>query len=267
MLSSPLRQRVYDHRLRQAVWETGDPHLFPELHMPRSTLAGWLKEPPPDVVTADCLVSNDLALALKMKRLERRCGVLTALIRLLLALVRRHGLGRSSDRVPDGAAKTRILRAIDSARKALTLANALKVLDLTPGRYRAWRRAARGCGLDDKSSCPMTSPSTLTANEVATMREMVTSPDYRHMSLGCLALFAQREGKLYAAPSTWRKLSRERGRNVCARCRATRTGTGRTREPLVAVGDFSALARPAITTCSARHPVPCTPVSDSGARR
>ena len=43
------------------------------------------------------------------------------------------------------------------------------------------------------------------------MREMVTSPDYRHMSLGCLALFAQREGKLYAAPSTWRKLARERG--------------------------------------------------------
>ena len=43
------------------------------------------------------------------------------------------------------------------------------------------------------------------------MREMVTSPDYRHMSLGCLAIFAQRQGKLYAAPSTWRKLARERG--------------------------------------------------------
>ncbi len=43
------------------------------------------------------------------------------------------------------------------------------------------------------------------------MREMVTSPDYRHMSLGCLAIHAQREGKLYAAPATWRKLTRERG--------------------------------------------------------
>ena len=40
----------------------------------------------------------------------------------------------------------------------------------------------------------------LTVGELATMREMVTSPEYRHMSLGCLALFAQREGKLYAAP-------------------------------------------------------------------
>ena len=71
------RQRVYDHRLRQAVWERQNPLLFPELRIPRSTLAGWLREPPPDVVTADCLVTNDLALALRMKKLERRCGILT----------------------------------------------------------------------------------------------------------------------------------------------------------------------------------------------
>ena len=43
------------------------------------------------------------------------------------------------------------------------------------------------------------------------MREMVTSPDYRQMSLGCLAIYAQREGRIYAAPATWRKLTRERG--------------------------------------------------------
>ena len=84
MPPSPPRQRVYDHRLRQLVWETGDPHLFPGLHIPRSTLAGWLKDPPPDVVTADCLVTNDLASALRMKKLERRSGILTALVRLLL---------------------------------------------------------------------------------------------------------------------------------------------------------------------------------------
>jgi len=65
------RQRVYDHRIRQLVWETGDPHLFPELHIPRSTLAGWLKDPPPEVVITDCLVTNDLSLALRVKKLER----------------------------------------------------------------------------------------------------------------------------------------------------------------------------------------------------
>ena len=146
-----------------------------------------------------------------MKKFEKRCSVLMALVRLLLALVRLHGLGLSSNRVPDGAAKARLLRAIDSARRALPLSVALKILGLAPGRYRAWRRAAQGCELDDRSSCPKSSPMVLTAGELATMREMVTSPDYRHMSLGCLALYAQRQGKLYAAPSTWRKLARERG--------------------------------------------------------
>ena len=211
MSSCTTRQRVYDHRLRQAVWERQDPHLFPELHIPRSTLAGWRRDPPPEVVTADCLVTNDLALALRVKKLERRCGVLTAMVRLLLTLVRVQGLGLDGGRLPDGGARARILRAIDAATRVLPLRAALQVLRLSPARYRAWRRAARGCDLDDRSSCPKSSPMVLTAVELATMREMVTSPDYRHMSLGCLALFAQRQGKLYAAPSTWRAIVRERG--------------------------------------------------------
>ena len=104
MLPSPARQRVYDHRLRLLVWERQDPRLFPELHIPRSTLAGWLKDPPPDVVTSDCLVTNNLALALRVKKLERRCGILTALVRLLLTLMRVHELGLGGGRLPDGAA-------------------------------------------------------------------------------------------------------------------------------------------------------------------
>ena len=211
MPNATSRQRVYDHRLRQLVWETGNPWLLSELNIPRSTIAGWMREPPPDVVTVDWLEACDLELALKMKKIESRCGVLMALVRLLLTLVRVHYLGLAGNRLPDGKSKVRVLRAIDSARKALPLATVLTVLHLSPARYRAWQRAALGCGLDDRSSCPLVSPSTLTTAEVRTMREMVTSPDYRHMSLGCLAIHAQRDGKLYAAPSTWRKLTRERG--------------------------------------------------------
>ena len=121
------------------------------------------------MVTAAALEANDLALALRVKTLDRRCGILTGLVRLLLSLVRLHGLGLGSGRVPDGAAKARVLRPINSARRALPLAVTLKVLGLSPGRYRAWKRAEQGCGLDDRSSCPKTSPSVLTAKEVAIM--------------------------------------------------------------------------------------------------
>ena len=107
MAPAPPRQRVYDHRLRQLVWETGDTHLFPELNIPRSTLAGWLRDPPPDVITAGVLETNDLALALRMKKLERHCGVLMALVRLLFTLVRVRSVGLDGPRLlqlPDGAA-------------------------------------------------------------------------------------------------------------------------------------------------------------------
>ena len=43
------------------------------------------------------------------------------------------------------------------------------------------------------------------------MRDMVISDDYRHMTIRALALHAQRTGKVFASPSTWSRLSRERG--------------------------------------------------------
>jgi hypothetical protein len=36
---TPLRtRRSYDHRIREIICETGDPDLFPELKIPRSTI-------------------------------------------------------------------------------------------------------------------------------------------------------------------------------------------------------------------------------------
>ena len=37
------RYRVYDHRLKQAVFRSRNPNLFPELAIPRSTALGWIK--------------------------------------------------------------------------------------------------------------------------------------------------------------------------------------------------------------------------------
>ena len=40
---------------------------------------------------------------------------------------------------------------------------------------------------------------------------MVTSPDFRHVPTGRLAILAQRLGRVFASPSTWYRLVRERG--------------------------------------------------------
>ncbi|NNF42345.1 MAG: transposase [Phycisphaerales bacterium] len=67
------------------------------------------------------------------------------------------------------------------------------------------------CDLDDHSSCPRSSPHRLTLDETETIREMVTSPEYRHVPTGTLATLAQRVGRVFASPTTWRRLVRERG--------------------------------------------------------
>ena len=144
-------------------------------------------------------------------KLRRRVQKLSALLRLALALLRTSGFRLTGERLPDGRAKTRILRAVDRAREFLPLRAVLRFLRVSPSRFHAWRRRQRACALDDRSSCPRTSPSRLTPPEVRTIKEMVTSPEYRHVPTGTLAVLAQRLGKVWASPSTWYRLVRQHG--------------------------------------------------------
>jgi putative transposase len=67
------------------------------------------------------------------------------------------------------------------------------------------------CELDDRSSCPPSKPTRLTAAEVRSVKEMVESNGHRHFSLRGLALYAQRIGRVVASPSTWSHLVRDCG--------------------------------------------------------
>ncbi len=114
-------------------------------------------------------------------------------------------------RLPDGAAKGHILKAIGKATRIIALSSALKVIGLSKSRYHTWKRTDKACELTDRSSCPKKSPNQLTPAEIESIRQMATSEDYRHMPTSTLSRFAQRAGKVYASASTWLRLIRERG--------------------------------------------------------
>src|SRR6202035_6131848 len=76
----------------------------------------------------------------------------------------------------------------------------LRFLRVSPSRFHVWRRQQGACALDDRSSCPRTSPSRLTPREVQAIKDMVTSPDYRHVPTGTLAVLAQRLGTVWVSP-------------------------------------------------------------------
>ena len=151
-------QRSYDHRLRDLVQNSGDPNVVAGLGVPRSTVQGWLRSKYRPVVTADVLGMDAVLLQAEVLKLRRRVRMLGAIVGLLVALVRVVDVRLEKIRLPEGTAKTRLLRAIERAQDALPLRGALRVLGLSPSRYHRWRRAGRICELDDQPSCPRSIP-------------------------------------------------------------------------------------------------------------
>ncbi|MBA3641131.1 MAG: transposase [Acidobacteria bacterium] len=203
-------QQRYDHRLRDLVRRTRDVTVATDLGVPRSTARGRLVSAPTVVVCLDVANLTEPELRQEVLKLRRRVQKLRALLRLALALLRTSGFTLTGVRLPDGGAKMRILRAADRAREYLPLRAVLRFLDVSPSRFHAWHRQT-ACALNDQSSCPRTSPYRLTRPEVRAIEDMVTSPEYRHVPTGTLAVLAQRLGKVWASPSTWYRLVRQHG--------------------------------------------------------
>ena len=211
MATTGRAQQRYDHRLRDLVRGTGDVTIATDLGVPRSTARGWLREAPQVFITLDVTNLRTSELQQEIVALRRRVRKLTALLRLALALLRSSGFTLSHERLPDGRAKIRILRAVDRAREFVPLPGVLRFLRLSPSRFHAWQRLQHACALDDQSSCPRTSPHRLTPREILAIKDMVTAVEYRHVPTGTLAVLAQRLGKVWASPSTWYHLVRKFG--------------------------------------------------------
>jgi len=204
-------RRTYDHRIRQAICESGDRELFPELGIPPSTIRSWIHRGIADVVASGRDPDSYAEMAVEIERLRRRNAALGAIVGLLAALLRVSKVKLDYARLPESQTKKTLLRAIDRATKTLPLGTALRVTRLSASRYHRWALANAGCELEDQPSCPRVSPTRLTPTEVDTMRELVEDDGCRHMSLRALALHAQRLGKVFASPSTWYRLVKSRG--------------------------------------------------------
>ena len=178
MTSTTRILRRYDHRLRDLVRSTGDIGHAERRGVPRSTARGWLTSTRAEFVTVDVFDMDILSLQQELFVLRKRVERLVALLRLMVVLTRVSGFSLACTRLSDGATKISLLRAIERSRSALPLRTVLRVLGLSPSRYHSWRREDE-CGLDDMPSCPRSSPQQLTRTEVETMKEMVTSDEYR----------------------------------------------------------------------------------------
>ena len=111
-MPQPLRsRRRHDHRIREIVCRTGNPRIFQHLRIPRSTTASWMSRGRPSVVSLDW--NHDIALVLdENDGLRRRTDLQAAIIRLLVVLLKLSVFRLDEQRLPDGKAKARVLRAV-----------------------------------------------------------------------------------------------------------------------------------------------------------
>jgi transposase InsO family protein len=202
-------RRTYDHRIKQAILETGDRHLFPELAIPKSTVRSWVHRGVPDALTSELVDCDRSALVEEVHALRQRTTLLAAVVGLLVAMLRTSKTCIDYQRFAEGESKADLLRAIGRASRVLPLASVLRVVRVSPSRYHSWQQLQSGCDLDDQPSCPRMRPARLTPNEVESMRTLAESSDHRHMSLRALALHAQRIGEVFASASTWYRLARK----------------------------------------------------------
>jgi transposase InsO family protein len=207
MTSTTRIQRKYDHRLRELVRSTGDAEYAIQRGVPRSTARGWLASTRAEVVTVDIVDMDTLRLQQEVLRLQNRVDRFVALLRLLIVVLKVSRVSLASIRIPEGNTKLMLIRAIERSCSVLSLRVVLRVLQLSHSRYHSWKREEE-CGLDDMPSCPRFSSQQLTHTECNTIKEIVTSEEYRHVPTGTLALLAQRLGKVFASPSTWYRLVR-----------------------------------------------------------
>ncbi len=185
-------RRNYDHRIREAILESGDRELFPELEIPKSTIRSWIHRGLPDVVTSELGTCDRAALICEIHALRQRTALLTGVVGLLAAMLRVSKHRTEYERYSDCRSKAVLLRAIERASRVLPLGSALRIARLSPSRYHSWRQLDAGCELDDQPSCPRVRPTRLTTAEVESMRTLAESSEHRHMSLRALALHAQR---------------------------------------------------------------------------
>ena len=166
MISTTRIQQRYDHRLRDLVRSTRDIGHATRRGVPRSTARGWLTATYANVVTVDVVDMDVRRLQQEVLALRKGVELLLAMLRLVVVLLKVSGFSLANTRMPDGAGKASLLRAINRSRSVLPLRVALRVLRLSQSRYHAWKQEDE-CGLNDMPSCPRSSPDELDAAKIA----------------------------------------------------------------------------------------------------
>jgi len=144
-----MAKRTYDIRVRNAVARSGDPDLFLDLHIPRSTALQWIREGVKEVVTHPSLGKSCDALIEENFALQKTCAAEKAKNELVQISLRVTGFQMQYMRIAAGELKKKLIDSIEIAKAHLPLKECLETIGLTAARYHSWVKRQILCQLPD----------------------------------------------------------------------------------------------------------------------
>jgi transposase InsO family protein len=204
-----MSKRTYDHRVRNAIARTGNPSLFPELNIPRTTAQQWIREGDKEVVTTHQFTKTDPELVVEVESLKRELAQAKTKLALLSVALMVSGFRLQYIRIASDELKEKMLDAVAKSIAVMSLKEALETIGLSMARYLSWSKRKIQCRLSDEVSCPKLTPTKITTKERRAICDLVTSKEYLHFSITSLALFAKRRGLVFASLTVWYRTVRE----------------------------------------------------------
>lgn len=201
--------RHYPELVKNEVARTRNIYLFPDLKIPRTTAQYWVQKEkhaqrtfaPSNVVEVDSLYKKKSEYLLKELEKEKA-------LRQLLECVRKiFPYDFQAKHLKSKHGRAQIVAAIRECIKLHKLSHCLQAIGLSKSAYQRWASEIAFCK-KTQSLCERRKANQLTSDEIAKMKNFVTSKKFAHISVASLHLLAQRSNELFCSVDTWYKYIR-----------------------------------------------------------
>lgn len=187
----------YSSEIKRQIMESGNPNLFPELNIPRSTARYWIERAKP-IITEK---KKDISLIDRINKLEQE--LLRERRKIEFIKVHMKVFAKIVEPKVRKKYKTSIVKNVESYRSKLGINECIKLIDLPRTTYERWRIKNYKCKNSRSKFCTKTKGNQLTFNEVKTMEKMLGSKKFAHLSIRSLQYYCLRENILNCSLDSW----------------------------------------------------------------
>jgi hypothetical protein len=194
-----MRYRIYDPRVKQMIISSGNPKLFPDLKIPRTTALYWIHKSKEGALGTDLMSTSHELESLRREnfKLKAKKLFLKELIQADFGFELKNGLkGR--------ARREKIVILIENFRDILSLQEMLEALGISFSTYYRYRSEIQGCPYS-LQQCDSSFGRALSHKEQQKMIDLALDPKFAHFATRSLVYYAQRKGILTCGIDSWYK--------------------------------------------------------------